>query len=220
MRGDFGSPLGQTPASAAWVSLHARMRDRGEPCAKYQKYNAFIFSASPSLTLSLTAEGERDRLTRRDHISVTGSAGRRLRVPATRRSPVSSRPIQTHLAAPAAGRCRRRHDVDACLLCVHIMMCTRREESQSHSAQEPRLKELRSGSQSSAHTTLRGSLKHRLPWGRDNTRAVLGLVIPGSSPGTELALRQNPCRTPTPRRRRSLSLAFFFVSHRPPHASA
>ena len=51
-----------------------------------------------SLTLRV-----RDRLTRRDHISVTGSAGRRLRVPATRRSPVSSRPIQTHLAAPAAG---------------------------------------------------------------------------------------------------------------------
>ena len=61
VRGDFGSPLGQTPASAAWVSLHARMRDRGEPCAKYQKYNAFIFSASP-LAVTCDAEGERHRL--------------------------------------------------------------------------------------------------------------------------------------------------------------
>ena len=128
VRGDFGSPLGQTPASAAWVSLHARMRDRGEPCAKYQKYNAFIFSASPH-SLTLRREGERppDQGTRRAyHISVTGSAGRRLRVPATRRSPVSSRPIQTHLAAPAAGRCRRRHDVDAISFPLSAARCAPR----------------------------------------------------------------------------------------------
>ena len=74
-----------------------------------------------SLTLRV-----RDRLTRRDHISVTGSAGRRLRVPATRRSPVSSRPIQTHLAAPAAGRCRRRHDVDAISFPLSAARCAPR----------------------------------------------------------------------------------------------
>ena len=101
------------------------MRDRGEPCAKYQKYNAFIFSASAFSTHSLTLR-VRDRLTRRDHISVTGSAGRRLRVPATRRSPVSSRPIQTHLAAPAAGRCRRRHDVDAISFPLSAARCAPR----------------------------------------------------------------------------------------------